>query len=63
MDIDSKIAHIKELIQKREDIDSELATIFGITLKPKKTLRCSRCGEEGHNAKTCPTQPQQSQTD
>ena len=62
MDLDAKIAHVKDLIQKREEIDSELAATFGVTLKPKKILRCSRCGEEGHNAKTCPTQQQQSET-
>lgn len=62
MDFDSKIAHVKELIQKREDIDGELAAIFGISLKTKRLLRCSRCGEEGNNAKTCPQQQSQSET-
>ena len=47
MDIDAKIALVKDLIQKREEIDSELAVTFGITLKTKKILRCSRCGERG----------------
>jgi len=56
MDIDTHITRVKDLIQKREDIDTELAVIFGITIKAKKALRCSRCGEEGHNAKTCPMQ-------
>jgi hypothetical protein len=55
MDIDTTIARVKELIQRREEIDAELATTFGITARTKKTLRCSRCLEEGHNAKTCPT--------
>ena len=56
MDIDSKISRVKDLIQKREEIDAELAAIFNLAIKAKKTLRCSRCGEEGHNAKTCPSQ-------
>lgn len=56
MDIDTKIERVKELIQKREDLDAELASIFGIAFKNKKASRCSRCGEEGHNAKTCPSQ-------
>jgi hypothetical protein len=56
MEIDDRIALAKDLIQKREEIDTELAGLFGIALKSKKTLRCSKCGEEGHNAKTCPTQ-------
>jgi hypothetical protein len=42
-----------------EEIDTELAALFGITVKAKKTLRCSKCGDEGHNAKTCPSQQQQ----
>ena len=62
MDLDAKIALVKDLIQKREEIDGELAATFGLTLKTKKILRCSRCGEEGHNAKTCPTQQPQSGT-
>jgi hypothetical protein len=56
MDIDDRIARAKDLIGKREEIDTELAALFGIAVKTKKTLRCSKCGEEGHNAKTCPTQ-------
>jgi hypothetical protein len=59
MDIDDRIARVKDLIQKREEIDKELAGLFGITVKSKKTLRCSKCGEEGHNAKTCPSPQQQ----
>jgi hypothetical protein len=58
MDIDERIARAKDLIQKREEIDTELAGLFGIAVKAKKTLRCSKCGAEGHNAKTCPS-PQQ----
>jgi hypothetical protein len=53
MNIDDKIAHAKNLIEKREEIDAELSALFGISSKLKKSIRCSRCGEEGHNAKTC----------
>jgi hypothetical protein len=58
MEIDTKIARIKELIQRREDIDAELATFLTIGAKTKKIVRCSRCGEEGHNSKTCSNTPE-----
>ena len=59
MEIDERIARAKELIQKREEIDAELASMLGIALRARKPLRCSKCGEEGHNAKTCTAQPPQ----
>jgi hypothetical protein len=59
MTIDESIARVKELIHKREEIDAELAVIFGLTARGKKTLRCSKCGAEGHNAKTCNAPEQQ----
>ncbi len=62
MDIADRIASVKDLIQKREEIDTELAGLFGITVKAKKTLRCSKCGDEGHNAKTC-SSPKSSSTE
>jgi hypothetical protein len=63
MDIDDRIARAKGLIGKREEIDAELAALFGIAVKTKKTLRCSKCGEEGHNAKTCYSQPEPPSTE
>jgi len=58
MTIDESIARVKELIQKREEIDAELAGLFGLSPRVKKTVRCTKCGGEGHNAKTC-TAPEQ----
>ena len=59
MIIDESIARVKELIQKREEIDAELAAMFGLAARSKKTARCSKCGGEGHNAKTCTVPDQQ----
>jgi hypothetical protein len=51
MDID--INRIKELITKREEIDQELASMFNGT-KERKPQRCSKCGSDQHNARSCP---------
>jgi len=57
MEIDERIVRARNLIQQRDEIDAELAMMLGVTVRTKKTLRCSKCGEEGHNAKTCAAQP------
>ena len=54
MNIEDRITRAKELIARREDIDRQLAALFGGVAPSRKVLRCSSCGEEGHNAKTCP---------
>jgi hypothetical protein len=62
MTIDERIARVKDLIQKWEEIDAGLAGMFDLTVLGKTALRCSKCGAEGHNAKTCnapePQEPQ-----
>ncbi len=49
------IERAKKLIADRDEIDSELASLFtngkAATRKPQS---CSRCGAEGHSARTCP---------
>jgi hypothetical protein len=57
MDIDTQIARVKELIAKREEIDEQLAALFGGAPLAKKTRRCKICDGEGHNASTCPERP------
>jgi hypothetical protein len=57
MEIDSQIARVKDLIARREEIDVELAGMFGIVPKARKVLRCSTCNEEGHTTRTCPQKP------
>jgi hypothetical protein len=54
MDIDTQITRVKDLIAKREEIDTELSGILGITPRARKSQRCSVCNEEGHTARTCP---------
>lgn len=56
LDIDTQISRVKDLIDKREQIDAELSTILGVTAKARKPQRCSNCNEEGHSARTCPQQ-------
>ena len=57
MDIDTKIARVKELISKREEIDAELSTMLGVMPKARKGQRCSICNDEGHTSRTCPQKP------
>jgi hypothetical protein len=49
--IDEKIARVKHLIQQREAIDAELATVFGLAEQPKrgrpKKEAASNCGTGG----------------
>ena len=53
MEIDDKIARVKELIAKREDIDGELSELLGGTVRERRSPKCSVCGEPGHRATTC----------
>ena len=50
MDIDT--TRIRDLLAKRDQIDVELAAMFGGS--QKKPIKCGQCGEEGHTARTCP---------
>jgi hypothetical protein len=54
MDIDARIALAKELIAKREEIDRQLADLFGGIAPAKRTRACKVCGEAGHDARSCP---------
>jgi Zinc knuckle len=58
MEIDSKIARVKELIAKREELDAELSELLnGAVVRERRVVGCSICGEPGHRATTCPTKP------
>jgi hypothetical protein len=53
MEIDVRISRVKELIAKREEIDTELASLLGMAVGSRKSQRCASCGEAGHTARTC----------
>ena len=57
MEIDGKIARVKELIAKREELDAELAELLGGAVRERRAPRCSTCGEPGHRASTCTSKP------
>jgi hypothetical protein len=50
MEIDT--ARVRELLDKRDAIDAELAAIF--LGKERKPLTCSICGGTDHTARKCP---------
>ena len=54
--MDYDIAKAKELIEQREEIDRQLAAIFGrggSSPKTRAAQKCSKCNKEGHSARTC----------
>lgn len=55
MGLDSKIARVKELIAKREELDAELSGLLGGAGRERRISRCSICDEPGHRASTCPS--------
>jgi hypothetical protein len=62
MQIDDKIARIKVLITKREELDAELSELLGGPVREKRSPKCSICGEPGHRATTCPSKPVEAAT-
>ncbi|UPT96119.1 hypothetical protein J4G48_0044980 [Bradyrhizobium barranii subsp. apii] len=55
MELDSKIARVKELIGKREELNTELNELLGGTARERRVPKCSICNEPGHRAGTCPS--------
>jgi hypothetical protein len=56
MNIDARIARVKELIAKREEIDAEFNELLsGGGVRDKRSSKCSICGESGHRSTTCPS--------
>lgn len=48
------IDRAKDLIARREEIDTELIRLFGGKQPSRKPQQCSHCKEEGHTARNCP---------
>jgi hypothetical protein len=63
MSIEVRIARVKELIAKREELDAELNELLGGGgLREKRSPKCSVCGEPGHRATTCPAKQAPAET-
>lgn len=56
MQIDT--TRIRELLNRRDEIDRELAAVFS-GAAPKKPITCSVCKQEGHTARSCPSRAQE----
>lgn len=54
MDIDDRISTVKSLIAKREEIDAQLEALFRGQGVQRRQQKCSRCGQAGHRADSCP---------
>ena len=50
MDIDTQ--RIRELLDKRDAIDAELASLIS-GQQTKKPIKCGSCGELNHSARSC----------
>ena len=57
MELDAKIARVKALIAKREELDAEISELLGGTVRERRSPKCSACGEPGHRVTTCPSKP------
>lgn len=44
---------IRQLLDRRDELDREIAEAVGGGNGTKKAVKCSACGEEGHTARTC----------
>lgn len=60
--MEERLIRIKQLIETKEQVDTELFALIGDDVKVRKSSRCSHCQKDGHTARNCPAklQPQQS---
>jgi hypothetical protein len=52
--MEAKLLRIKELIEAKEKIDTELEELISGGVRQPKQRLCKKCGEPGHGTKTCP---------
>lgn len=50
MDLDTN--KVRELLDKRDDLDLEIAALITGT-KERKAIVCGSCGQPGHSSRTC----------
>jgi hypothetical protein len=52
--IEEKLKAARELIAQRDEIDRQLEQLLsGSVPSARRAQRCSKCGQEGHSARTC----------
>jgi hypothetical protein len=61
MEVTMDTNRIRELLDRRDDIDRELAVAVGSLTPPpisapRRQTRCGSCGQDGHTARHCTAQ-------
>ena len=63
--MDEKLMRIRQLIELKEQTDTELETLIAggtIDAPKRKKQTCGNCNQEGHTARTCPSPARTPQT-
>jgi hypothetical protein len=57
IELDERLTRIKDLIEAKERVDTELEELIGGSLEKRKRSpqKCSNCEQEGHTARNCPS--------
>jgi hypothetical protein len=56
IELDERLLRIKDLIETKQRVDTELEELIGGSVEKKKRSpqKCSTCDQEGHTARNCP---------
>jgi hypothetical protein len=56
IELDERLMRIKDLIETKERVDTELEGLIGGPSERRKRApqKCSNCEQEGHTARSCP---------